>query len=311
MSEIGPLGCIIKEEYTLASDEAVAAATGVSHLWQDSAAKFRGRWEELKSKGVTSIILWPAYESQSKKRLKPHLQKRGTCVSRGFEMACRMSYNSALKNRVRLGGAIADFPYEIIYGGSRNYPGKGRINGDGSVGAWAAEWLSLYGLPERGKYSIDLSFDDEMLAVSLGNSGRKIPQDVLDAAAKHTWATHRTTDCDHIADALASEFGVARCWDTLFGPRNTNGMSRPSSTGAHCQAIIGVAVGPDHKNIFIEIQSWGENSPSGPSKLKTIDGFIDLPKACYGVHEDDYRTAMRSKWWESHAVAIRPGNEYR
>ena len=313
MSTMGPLGCILNRDYTLESDDRVAKATGQSHLWADSQTPFHGRWKELKSRGVTSVILWPEYERASGKALKPHQQKYGTCVSRGFEMACRMSYHNALWEKTRVGIPV-EFPYEIIYAGSRNYPGKGSIrNGDGSVGAWAAEWLSLYGLCVRGKYgSVDVSRNDEELARSLARSGVKLPKELLDACALHTWATNRCQDTDEIADSIASRFGVARCWDTLFGNRNSKGISRPADTGAHCQGIIGVAVAPSGEDIFIEIQSWGENMPSGPQKLETAGGWIDLPNACYGVLAADYRQAMaRSKWWEAHAVSIRLGNEYR
>lgn len=313
MSTMGPLGCILDRDYTLESDDRVAKATGSSQLWSDSQTEFHGRWKTLKARGITSVILWPAYEKISGKKIRPHKQLRGTCVARGFEMAARMSYCNALFQRTRL-GKNADLSYEILYAGSRNYPGKGSIrNGDGSVGAWAAEWLSLYGLCERGVYgSVDVSKDNEMLAVSLARSGVKLPKEVLDACKEHTWATNRCQNTDEIADSIASDFGVARCWDTLFGNRNSKGISRPADTGAHCQAVIGVAVSPSGEDIFIEIQSWGENIPSGPNKLETAGGMIELPAACYGVMASDYRQAMsRSRWWEAHAVSIRKGNEYR
>ncbi len=308
----GPMGCILDKGYTLESDDRVFRSTGVSALWRESAAPFRGRWKALKERGVTAVLLWPAYESLAGTVLTPHHQQAGTCVSRGFEMAARLSYFNALASRIIVGKPAA-LPYEIIYAGSRNYPGKGQLTGDGSVGAWAAEWMSLYGLPVRGKYgNCDLTQGNESLAVSLGRRGARLDPAVLAAAKEHTWASHRLETTADFADAVASEFGVARCWDTLFGNRDGSGMSVASGTGAHCQAIIGVFVMPNGEDGFIEIQSWGLNSPSGPLTLKTISGTINLPAACYGVAAAQYQRAMsRSQWWEAHSVSIRPGQEYR
>ncbi|HEY1186606.1 MAG TPA: hypothetical protein VGE74_03065, partial [Gemmata sp.] len=46
----------------------------------------------------------------------------------------------------------AEVAPEVIYGGSRVEIGGGGISGDGSVGAWAADWLTKYGVVIRGSY---------------------------------------------------------------------------------------------------------------------------------------------------------------
>lgn len=303
------LGCIIREDYTLESDARIMQETGQSVLWRASATSFSGRWAQLQSLGVTGIFLFNRY--QKFRKLVPHWQKRGTCVSRGFHQALQHSYLWSLAEFVAVGEPV-EIAYEPIYAGSRVYIGKGQLgSSDGSVGSWAGEWLAKYGAAVRGKYgAADLSSDSESWAVEYGKPGRVMPASLMEHMAQHTCAVHRVESNDEIADAIASGFGVARCWDTLFGNRDANGMSKPANKGAHCQAIVGVFLQPSGKLGFVELQSWGPNMPSGPNVLQTAGGPVLLPAGCYGVDARDYLKAQQSRWWEAHAVAVRAGNEW-
>lgn len=311
MPEFGPLGCILEEEYTLASDEAIAQATGESPLWRDSAVQWKGSWQRLKEKGVTLVFLLDAYQKAFGK-FEPYWQKFGTCVGRGANTAAKCSLASAVLRGVNI-GRTPDLSYELIYIMSRLLPGKGRLRGDGSVGAWAAEVQSLYGMAERGVYGgFDFSQDNERLAVSMAEPNDRVPAALLDACKGHTFSTKRLEGNNAIADSIASNLGVYRCWNTLFGNRDANGMARPASTGAHCQAVVGVFVQPNGRTGFIEAQSWGPNMPKGPLTLKHAGGVLQLPPGCYGVDEDDYRQAQASsRWWEAYACQLRLGSEWR
>ena len=134
LEKFGPLGCVIQEDFTLEADEAIAKATGESAFFSDSTrtAQFNGRWEYLKSRGVTGVFLWERY--QKFRPLVPHWQKRGTCVARGTHQAVQHSYYNALASGVQIGEAV-ELAWEPIYPIARVYVGKGQLSGeDGAVG---------------------------------------------------------------------------------------------------------------------------------------------------------------------------------
>jgi hypothetical protein len=158
---------------------------------------------------------------------------------------------------------------------------------------------------------MDLSRDNEQAAVSLGDKGDRLPQELLDECQKHTCRVKRVRNNSEIADSIASKYGVARCWDTLFGDRDSNGISKPASSGAHCQAVLGVCLLDDGEDAFIELQSWGPNMPKGPRKLRYAGGEIELPVGMYAVRARHYVQAQKSKWWEAHALSVRHGQEFR
>ena len=61
---------------------------------------------------------------------------------------------------------------EVIYGGGRVQIGGGKMRGDGSTGAWTAQWVQKYGIVPRGVYgSIDLTSYSEARCRQYGNSG--------------------------------------------------------------------------------------------------------------------------------------------
>ena len=316
MSQFGPLGCYIEEDWTLEADENIAKATGESPFFSDNpnTAQFNGRWEYLRSRGIKAVFLWERYEKV--RSLVPHHQLSGTCVSRGFHMALQHSFYNSIVGGTSIGDGSIEIAYEPIYIGSRVYTGKSQISGEGSSGAWAAQWLAgindIGGACLRGYYKgVDLTNSNERWSVQNSNRGGGLPSDILAECQKHTCRSRRLRNNTEIADAIASRFGVARCWNTLFGPRDNNGFSKPSGTGAHCQAVIGVFVMKNGKTGYIEIQSWGPTKPSGPRLLKYAGGEIMLPLGCYAVSEDDYLRAQQARWWEAHAVSIREGQEFR
>ena len=308
------LGCILSQSYAEAADQRMADS-GLIVEFRIAQSHYNGRWEGLKAKGVEGVFLWD--QSTKFRPYVPHHQRRGTCVARGFHTALNQSYLHSLGRKLAVGDPV-EIAWEPIYAGSRVYPGRGQLNGDGSCGPWAAEWLaginSVGGFCMRGVYgSADLSKDNENWAVANGDRGDRFPQELLAELQKHTCSVHRVRNNTEIADSIASYFGVSRCWDTLFGARNRNGQAVASDTGAHCQAAIGVYVDQDGEDSFVEAQSWGSGTPSGPNEIVMKSGERkQLPPGCYGVKFSEYAKAQRrSQWWDAHAVCVRPGQEYR
>lgn len=312
---IGPLGCEIREEWTLESDENIAKATGQPCFFgaNPDTASYVGRWEALKSRGVKAVFLWERYEKV--RPLVPHSQRSGTCVARGFHQAAQHSLYNAIVGGTTQGDRSLEIAWEPFYIGSRVYVGKNQISGEGSSGAWAGQWAAgvngIGGICPRQHYkTIDLTQSNEPWCVQNSYRGGGLPKDILETCQQHTCTVHRVRNNAEIADSIASRIGVARCWDTLFGNRDKNGFSHPESRGAHCQAIIGVFVMTNGKTGFVELQSWND-LPHGPRTLRYAGGTIELPVGCYAVSEDDYLRAQQSAWWESHAISVRPGQEFR
>lgn len=271
--------------------------------------ELRGYWQQLVRRGVTGVFLWQ-YENEFH-RDEPYFddQARGTCVARGFYKIAQL----AMAYRARKGGHVgrpAILAYEPIYWGSRNIIGGGRINGDGSVGSWAARYLRDYGVCERKRYSgqWDLSRDQETL--SCNNSARP-PQDLFDESAKHKAQILNCNEHDVAADCIAGGKPPARCHNTLYGDRDANGMSRRQGDGAHCQAIVGVFLDPQGRTGFVERQSWGKNTPGGPMILKTKGGDVPLPSNCYGILAEQYEEDMRRGNGETWAVDFDEMSQYK
>ena len=236
------------------------------------------------------------------------------CVARGTHQAVQHSYYNALATGVQIGEA-AEIAWEPIYGGARVYVGGGSISGDGAVGAHAAAFVSGLkggGICRRGKYgSADLTLTNETWAVNNADRGDRFPAELMAELKQHTCRAHRVRNNTEIADSIASKFAIARCWDTLFGDRDKDGFSKPAGNGAHCQAIIGVFVMKNGQTGFVELQSWGPNTPKGPRTLRYAGGEIALPDGCYAVSEDDYLRAQQARFFEAWSFAVRTGQEFR
>jgi len=153
---------------------------------------------------------------------------------------------------------------EVIYGGSRVDVGGGRISGDGSVGAWAKEYVaSKGGIAAMQKYaSADLSVFSPTRARDFGRRG--VPPDIAAEAKMHpvkgcalvkSWAD--------VKRAVQQGYPVAVCSDQGFTmERDSTGRCRPQGTWPHCLALIAVRTGPNEGGFLLN--SWGDSAHTGP-----------------------------------------------
>ena len=299
------LGCILDEAETEAACQALDDAGHVVEFSQ--ATDLNGHWERLVDRGSTGVFLWDS-EHERLGTVGADYQRRGTCVGRGTYRAIQQSYVHSITAGTEYGIPVK-LAYEPIYIGSREVIGKGRLTGDGSVGAWAARWVSEYGVVARAEYdSVDLTKSNESYSVSQ----KRLGADIIAEGKLHTVAAHRCRTSDEMADAIAGGFGIARCHNVLYGNRDANGESRHKRDGAHCQAIVGVYVRPDGSRGYVEQQSWGSSNPGGPSTLKTKGGPVALPAGCYGITEKELKSAFSgSRWAEAWAFSVRTGEGFR
>lgn len=177
----------------------------------------------------------------------------------------------------------AEVAPEVIYGGSRVEIGGGGISGDGSVGAWAAEWLMKFGVVVRGVYGqTDLSAYSETQCRRLGSKG--IPTDIETAARLHpVRAAAMVRTADEGWAALSAGKPVPTCSDYGFSlQRNSHGFCSRSGVWNHCMAARGKFVEPDLGRSVVIGNSWADYLGATNNQIRYVaaDGStktIELP----------------------------------
>lgn len=189
-------------------------------------------------------------------------QNVGCCVGCGWKHCADVCQAAA----IAAGQSFEFRPVsaEVIYGGSRVEVGRGRISGDGSVGAWAKEYVSARGgLVAMQKYpGADLSTFSPARAREFGRRG--VPPDIAAAAREHpvkscalvkSWAD--------AGRAIRQGYPVAVCSDQGFRmERDATGRCRPQGTWAHCMALVAVRGAPNEGGFLLN--SWGDSAHTGP-----------------------------------------------
>jgi hypothetical protein len=184
------------------------------------------------------------------------------CVSFGTNTAVERTMASEI-----IAGEPEEFRFlaeEVTYGGSRVEVGGGQINGDGSVGAWAADWFRRWGGVARGVYgSYDLREYSEVVCRQFGKQG--VPALLETEAKVHPVSdTTLVTSWQDAMRFLAAGYGIAVCSDQGFTmQRDARGICYPSGTWQHCVCADGYVADVDDGYIHIE-NSWDENAHTGP-----------------------------------------------
>ncbi len=149
---------------------------------------------------------------------------------------------------------------EVVYGGSRVEIGKGRLGrGDGSIGAWGADFVTKYGILDRGVFlngKYDLTRYSESLCRQWGASG--VPDDLEPLVKKHpVKSTTKVSDWKSAKQALVQGFGISIASNQGFTmKRDSNGICRPSGNWNHQMAVLGYATIDNEEYGYI-LNSWG------------------------------------------------------
>jgi hypothetical protein len=216
----------------------------------------------------TDVFLWQICEEVTGKPSLVHNQNPvGSCVSFGTSRA----FEKSLAAQIKLGAKYEWKPLveEAVYGGSRVEIGGGTLRGDGSLGVWAARWVTQYGGLPRGVYlasskTYTLEKYDPTLCRQWGSSG--VPDDLEpevkkypagDAANVKSWAEAKK--------ALAQGYGVAICSGQGFSAaRDANGVARAQGSWAHCMSCDGYHIEPGGAEYGHIENSWGSSYHTGP-----------------------------------------------
>ena len=248
------------------------------------------------------VMLWKLEEQLLGKTLPAHRQTIGDCVSHGWGKAVQLLvYREHL-----LAGTppdqVLDIATEPIYGFSRVEVGRGRLgNGDGSIGAWAAEAVLKYGNLERKRYSnIDLTTYSGSLAKRWGSPRSGVPDELEPTAAKHIVAmAPLVVSEDETKAALYNGYPIPVCSGQGFiTTRDRYGFCDPRGSWRHCMCSVGIVEAKRGSGFVLAVpiqQSWG-NSPTGPDEFETRDGQTHkLPQGCFLIEFDVFLRMLKGR----------------
>lgn len=211
-----------------------------------------------------SYFAWKVFENVTRsKMLNENQGSIGSCVSFGTAAAieCTMIHEIASGSNEE----FREICQEVIYGGSRVEIGGNRISGDGSIGAWAAQFVTKYGFLDRGVYlsgKYDLSKYDVSRCKLWGTKG--VPDDLEPEVRKHPVKTITLIKTwDEAKKALAQGYGISVCSNQGFKMvRDKDGFCTDSGKWGHCMALIGYRT-KGREGGFIK-NSWGPDAMTGP-----------------------------------------------
>lgn len=178
---------------------------------------------------------------------------------------------------------------EPIYGGSRVEVGGGRIRGDGSIGAWAAKWVSEWGVLLYKKYEIngkvfDLSDGYRVdRCFQWGKNG--VPNELEPEARIHPVSSvAMVMTGEECWAAIGAGKPVSLCSNQGFTTTLVEGFCQPSGVWAHCMVIRGRFIHPKHGKCFVIQNSWG-NYLRGNNKIEVVgrDEKVTLPEGCFAT----------------------------
>jgi hypothetical protein len=215
--------------------------------------------------GPEDVFLWDACRKVTGDLLPPRDQGSvGACV--GFGTAAAVEHLSCVQVASDPNETFRELAPEIIYAGSRVEIGGGHIRGDGSVGAWAAQFVHDYGVLPRDNYPrLDLSKFDPKQCRRLGNTG--VPADLEPLTKQHpVRAITSVRSFDECRAAIRNGYPMIVCSSQGFTmARDAEGFCQPQGTWMHCLAIVGVRGGP-RPGAFL-LNSWGGSAHRGPGGL--------------------------------------------
>lgn len=211
-----------------------------------------------------TCYFWKIHESVTGSPMPNYNQLSvGSCVGFGAVAAIEMTMiNEIFRKEPEEYKPLAQ---EITYAGSRIEIGKGRLGrGDGSIGAWAAEFSLKYGCLARGVYKqYDFSKYDPARCRQLGLTG--VPDDLEPDVKKHpVKAITLIKNWEDCKKALAQGFGISVASSQGFTmKRDELGRCKPSGKWMHQMAIGGYTLNGNEMGWIRN--SWGPNAHTGPT----------------------------------------------
>lgn len=242
------------------------------------------------------VFTWEA-ELKVLKKLLPCWNQGsiGSCVSHGVGRAAQDCILIQIANGAAEKWPGAEVAREPIYGGSRVEIGGGRIRGDGSINAWAVDWLQKYGTLFQLKYpSVDLS--DGYNVSRCRDYGQRGCPDALEAIAKErpfkTAAIVKSAN--EIAVALRNGYPVCIASDVGFDSPLVEGFCARRGSWAHSMCVRGVFRHPTKGTCFVIQNSWGDYV-KGDNFIAAVGraNKVQLPVGCFACTSADMDAVAR------------------
>lgn len=215
--------------------------------------------------GDENVYLWQAVRTVNKRAHPwyPNVNQLnvGCCVGCGWKHG--IDVLQAVQMAAGRAATWKPVSVEAIYGFSRVEVGGGRISGDGSVGAWAAEAVRRYGVLPMEQYpATDLTTFSPTRARDFGRRG--VPDELEALAKEHpVKSTALVKSWADVKKAIQQGYPIPVCSDQGFRmDRDSTGRCRPQGMWAHCMLICGYRSGPN-EGAFI-LNSWGDDAHTGP-----------------------------------------------
>jgi hypothetical protein len=197
----------------------------------------------IKDTGAGKVVLLYKFITQYfGGKFPTHKQTIGDCVSHGHGLGVDI-----LKAAQIQAGAKESFTgetaTEIIYAGSRVEIGNGQCGTqDGSVGAWAAGFVTKYGTVIRDKYPVlDLTTYNGQTAKKLGMPNAGVPDPMEPFCKEHPIKTASLVrNYNEARDAIANGYPVPVCSQVGFENqgqstvRDKDGFARRGGKWPHC-----------------------------------------------------------------------------
>ena len=235
---------------------------------------FQDVWQPLKGTGKgKKILLYDFIKKASGGKFPTQktnywrLCFTGRCLRCRRSKVCRHSCNKEFEEWV------AETATEDIYAGSRVQIGKGRLRGDGSIGAWAARYVNEYGALPRGKYgNVDLTTYSGSKARSWGRTGAGVPKSLIPKAKQHPILTvSKVTTYEEVRDLISNGYAVTIASNQGFSSRrDSEGFAAPKGNWAHQMCILGVDDKYKRPGVLVQ-NSWGKWN-AGPKRHNQPDG---------------------------------------
>jgi hypothetical protein len=231
----------------------------------------------------------------------------GTCVSFGTVRAVELTMLVAIARNGAFSFPANGIATEPVYGGSRIEIGKGRLGrGDGSIGAWAAEFVKRWGIAPRQAFPA-FGFDLSEYSIDISrNWGRNGVPDGFEPTLKQhpVGGIAKITSIEGALRALASGHGIAESSNRLLNRnRNSDGTIGTYRGGGHCMAIVGAK----KKNgvwWFQDDNSWGNYHGGG------LDPAFPCPAGGM-IHQDDFANIIdQGDTWAFSDVVGFPQRDY-
>lgn len=210
----------------------------------------------------------------------PNQSTAGTCVGFGMTGAAQDTYLQELAMPGSTERWTGELAIEPTYAGSRVEVGGNRIRGDGSIGAWAAQFLTRgWGIITRGVYGpYDLSRYSIELCRSWGGRPEGLPKEIEDAARLHPISDAALISTgDELWAALGAGKGVGVCSNQGFdSPLDEHGFCEPRGMWPHCMRFRARFRHPRYGRSVLVGNSWDDYLRAGKRMVSYLaaDGSV-------------------------------------